>query len=214
MQSLIHVVAVISAGLYAGIIFGDRVGASDSRAKLEPSAFIVFQQVQHLHFKPILMPLTIVALATSLLWAALAAQRWRQAEFWLAAAAALATGFAFVVTRSVNFPINDALMTWSAAAPPRNLRELWAPWEAVHTLRAAAAVLAFALQASALGWVARHTPRPSHELFRGLAVARAGPASPAFALSVGRAIEAYSGVPHSAAPGAPSLDKSTGEQPP
>jgi uncharacterized membrane protein len=55
-----------------------------------------------------------------------------------------------VLTRTINVPINDALMTWQAAAPPPNLRELWAPWEQVHTIRATLSVVAFILEMLAL----------------------------------------------------------------
>jgi hypothetical protein len=54
------------------------------------------------------------------------------------------------MTRLVNFPINDAMMTWSALAPPSNVRALWAPWEHVHTVRATLSVLAFVLEVLAL----------------------------------------------------------------
>ena len=47
---------------------------------------------------------------------------------------------AAVLTRVVNFPINDALVTWNVTSPPANIRELWAPWEHVHTIRAALSV--------------------------------------------------------------------------
>jgi hypothetical protein len=41
-------------------------------------------------------------------------------------------------------------MTWSIATPPDNLRELWAPWERVHTIRTIAAASAFLFEAVAL----------------------------------------------------------------
>lgn len=63
---------------------------------------------------------------------------------------------AAVLTRVVNVPINDALMTWNAASPPSNIRELWAPWEQVHSIRAALSVCAFVLEVMALS--ARQLP--------------------------------------------------------
>jgi len=152
---IVRIVAVLSTGLYAGIILGDRLGATYSRAALSPEGFIIFQQVQHLHFKPVLMPLTLLALISSVLWAGLAARQPKGLQFWLAALGALAFVGAFAVTRIVNFPINDALMTWSASAPPHDLRQLWAPWERAHTVRAALSTVAFAFQACALGLIAR-----------------------------------------------------------
>lgn len=151
---LVRAIAVFSTGLYAGIILGDRLGATYSRAALSPQGFVIFQQVQHVHFKPVMMPLTLLALLSCVLWVALAARRPRGLQFYLAALGALCFIGAFVITRIVNFPINDALMTWSAAAPPGNLRQLWAPWEQAHTVRAALSVGTFALQICSLSLAA------------------------------------------------------------
>ena len=150
MIGWIRALAVLSSGLYAGIILGDRLGASYARPLLSAESFVLFQQTQHVHFKPVLMPLTIIALLTALSWVALGWRMRARSELWLAGAAAMATLTAFLITRIINFPINDALMTWSAAAPPSNVRELWAPWEEAHTYRSIAGCAAFALQVLAL----------------------------------------------------------------
>jgi hypothetical protein len=66
---------------------------------------------------------------------------------------ALATGAiisGFTLTLTVNFPINAQLMTWSAAAPPDNMREIWNPWEKTHTVRTILALGAFVLEVVAL----------------------------------------------------------------
>jgi uncharacterized membrane protein len=97
----------------------------------------------------------IIAVVASGSGVALSLPQWRQADFWLTATAAAAIVFAFAITRFINYPINDALMTWSVTAPPPNVRELWVPWEQAHTLRSAASVAAFALQVIALGVSAR-----------------------------------------------------------
>jgi uncharacterized membrane protein len=141
-----RVLAVVCTGLYAGIIFGDRMGASYARPALTVADFIHFQQIQHVHFKPI----TLGSVLGGLIWISLLRPRWRTAEFGFAAAGTAAMVAVAVMTRLVNFPINDALMTWSAAAPPPNVRELWAPWEHVHTIRATLSVLAFVLEVLAL----------------------------------------------------------------
>ena len=39
-------VAVFSAGLIAGILLGDRMGASFARPAITPSSFVTFQQIQ------------------------------------------------------------------------------------------------------------------------------------------------------------------------
>jgi uncharacterized membrane protein len=145
-----RVLALACTGLYAGIILGDRMGATYGRPVLSVSDFILFQQIQHVHFKPLLLPITIGAVVGGLIWVLSLRPRWRSNEFWFAAAGTAAMTAAAVLTRFVNFPINDALMTWHAAAPPPNVRELWAPWEQVHTIRAALSVAAFVLQVFAL----------------------------------------------------------------
>jgi uncharacterized membrane protein len=126
------------------------MGASYARPALSAADFILFQQIQHVHFKPLLLPITAGAVFGGLIWVWLVRSRWRNTEFWCAAVSSVAMIMAAALTRIVNFPINDALMTWSAAAPPPNIRELWAPWEHVHTIRAALSVGAFVLQAFAL----------------------------------------------------------------
>lgn len=145
-----RVVAVVCTGLYAGIIFGDRMGASFARPALSAGDFVVMQQIQHIHFKPLLVPVTFAAVLGGLLWVWFMRASPRGAQLWLAAAGTVAMILAAVVTRVVNFPINDALMTWNAASPPQNIRELWAPWEQVHTIRSALSVCAFVLQVLAL----------------------------------------------------------------
>lgn len=70
--------------------------------------------------------------------------------FWLVAVATAAILFIFLMTLAVNVPINEQLMTWSVESPPANVRELWAPWERVHTIRTVAAIGAFILEAAAL----------------------------------------------------------------
>jgi predicted DNA repair protein MutK len=55
-------VAVLSTGLVAGILFGDRMGATFARPALPASSFVTFQQVLHLRFVPV-MPILRTALA-------------------------------------------------------------------------------------------------------------------------------------------------------
>jgi uncharacterized membrane protein len=149
-SSVARVISVVCTGLYAGIIFGDRMGASFARPALSAADFVVFQQIQHVHFKPLLVPITFAAVLGGLFWVWSLRSSPRGAQFWFAATGTVAMLSAAVVTRVVNFPINDALMTWSATAPPSNIRELWAPWEHVHSVRAALSVCAFVLQVLAL----------------------------------------------------------------
>jgi hypothetical protein len=43
-------------------------------------------------------------------------------------------------------------MTWDAAAPPTNLREIWAPWDRVNTVRTLVSAIALVLEAIALSY--------------------------------------------------------------
>jgi uncharacterized membrane protein len=147
----IAVVAMICAGLLAGIFLGDRAGAYYARIKLSDSSFVQFQQVVHVHFVKMMPPLVLSALLTSLIWLLMVRSQWRAAEFWLVAASTAAIAVSAALTRTVNVPINEQLMTWNVADPPANVRELWALWERVHTIRTFGAMGAFVLESVALG---------------------------------------------------------------
>ncbi len=49
-----------------------------------------------------------------------------------------------ILTRLINVPINETLMTWQVSNPPENVMQLWAPWEGSHTIRTVIAVIGFA----------------------------------------------------------------------
>lgn len=149
--TIARVMAVVSTGLFAGILLGDRAGATYARPHLSPSSFVQFQQIVHVHFVRLMPPLILTAILAGLIWLFLIRARWKDAEFWLVAAATGAVLLCLVLTRAVNVPVNEKLMTWSIAAPPGNLRDLWAPWERVHTIRTIAAACAFLLEAVAVG---------------------------------------------------------------
>lgn len=148
--ALARIIAVLFSGLFAGILFGDRMGASFARPQLSASSFVQFQQIQHVHFAKLMPPLLLTALAGSLGWLIVVHTRWNSAEFWLVALATLAIICAGVLTRAINVPINNQLMTWSVAAPPADMREIWSRWESVHTVRTILCLGAFALQVLAL----------------------------------------------------------------
>ena len=75
---------------------------------------------------------------------------WRTTEFWLVAISAFGILVILVATRVVNVPINNQLMTWSIQSPPPHLREIWATWERVNTMRGILATGALVLEAVAL----------------------------------------------------------------
>jgi len=152
--TMLRVVAIGCAGLLAGIYVGDRTGAYYARAELTDSSVVQFQQVVHVHYVRFMPPLVIGALLTGLGWLFMVRSQWRSPQFWLVAVSACGILLIAVLTRSVNVPLNNALMTWSIAAPPADFRKLWAPWEAVNTIRAFVATGVLLLEAVALSLAA------------------------------------------------------------
>jgi uncharacterized membrane protein len=144
-------VAILSTGLIAGILFGDRMGASYARPSLSASSFVTFQQVLHTHFVPMMPILMGIAILSSLAWLILVRSRPRSVEFALVALLVLAFISVFALTRAINVPINVELMKWDASSPPADVRDLWARWERAHTIRTVVAVLGFALGIFAFG---------------------------------------------------------------
>ena len=148
--TIVRVVAVVCAGLLAGIYLGHRTGAYYALQKLSPSSFVQFQQVVHVHFVRFMPPLVLTALLAGLAWLLMLRSRWASVEFWLVAASACGIAVVAAITRAVNVPLNNKLMTWNIAAPPSNLREIWAPWDRVNTVRTFVAAGALILEAVAL----------------------------------------------------------------
>ena len=149
--AMVRMVAIFSSGVFAGILFGDRMGATFARPSLSPSSFLQFQRIQHVHFARMMPPLTLAAIAGALGWLIMVRAQWNSSQFSLVAVATGAMVLAAVLTFRVNIPINNQLMTWSVTAPPENMREIWNRWEKIHTIRTILWLSAFALEVIALG---------------------------------------------------------------
>src|ERR1700730_13403201 len=124
-----RIIAIFSSGLFAGILFGDRMGATFARPALSPSSFLQFQRIQHIHFARMMPPLLLAAILGGVGWLILVRAEWSSSQFLLVT---VATGMMVVgaaLTRLVNIPINNQLMTWNVDAPPANMREIWNRWE-------------------------------------------------------------------------------------
>ena len=150
MILVVRIVALICTGLSAGIFLGHRAGVSLAMPILNPSSFIQLQHVIHKTFVRMMPVLILGALVGSAAWAILLRSHWRTDEFWLVSAASAAMMCILAMTRAVNIPINRRLMTWDAAAPPSDLRVVWAPWERIHSARTVLAIVAFAGEVIAL----------------------------------------------------------------
>jgi uncharacterized membrane protein len=120
-----RVVAVVCAGVQAGIFFGYRAGDYYALRNLSASTFVQFHQGLHVHFVKLMPPLMLTALLASLGWLVMLRSRWTSAEFWLLAASTCGIALIAVLTRAVNVPRNNQLMTWNIAAPPDDVRPFW-----------------------------------------------------------------------------------------
>jgi uncharacterized membrane protein len=133
---VVRIVAIVCAGLLAGIYVGHRAGAQLALPKLSQSSFVQFQQVVHVHYVRFMPFLNLTALLTALAWVVMIRSRWASAEFWLMAASACGIVLDVALTRAINVPLNNRLMTWKIDAPPDDVRQMWAPWDRVNTIRA------------------------------------------------------------------------------
>lgn len=152
-----RVITILGLGLLAGIFLGTSASAP-ARSAMNLAGFVEHQQVVHIYYvrmMPALMLITFIAFVVSL-W--LMRSQIRGTQFVLTALSLAGLIFIFVLTRFVNVPINDQLMTWSASNPPANLRELWAPWETANHIRTIVSVIVFAFSVIAL----TVSSRPAH----------------------------------------------------
>ena len=150
LVTILRVLALVAAGLLAGIFLGYRTGVQYATAELSASSFVQLQQIIHVHYVRFMPALVLTALLSAVFWLMMIRSQWRTGEFWLVAIAALGILVIAAMTRAVNVPLNNQLMTWSVASPPTNLREVWAPWDRVNTLRSVLSTGAFVLEAVAL----------------------------------------------------------------
>ena len=146
MLTIVRVVAVVCTGLLAGIFLGYRAGPQYALKEISASSFVQFQQVVHVHFVRFMPPLVLTALLAALVWLLMVRSQWRSAEFWLIAASTCGIALIAAMTRAVSVPLNNQLMTWNIATPPNNVREIWAPWDRVNTIRALVATGALILE--------------------------------------------------------------------
>ena len=146
VATLVRVIALACAGLLAGIYFSHRTGPYYALQKISSSSFVQFQQEVHVHYVKSMPPLLLCSLVSALAWLFMARSPWSSAEFWLVAASACGIALIAAMTFAVNVPLNNKLMTWDAAAPPADVRAIWAPWDRVNTIRTLVSVGVFLLE--------------------------------------------------------------------
>ncbi len=141
IRTAIQVLALLLMGMVTGAMFG--IWAGYNPAGFAAATFVEAHQgsVRGLNLLLPVMGFLSIALTVALAIGSRAHRR----TFWLYAGAALLTAVAGLVTRFANQPINDIVMTWSAAAPPADwtiLRDNWWTW---HPIRLAAGFVAYVL---------------------------------------------------------------------
>ena len=90
---------------------------------------------------PLLLVVSLLAGAITLF---LLRRDYKSSQFFFTTIATLCVVAVIVITRLVNVPVNEALMTGRIDAPPHNLMEVWAPWEKAHTIRTVVSIIGFA----------------------------------------------------------------------
>jgi uncharacterized membrane protein YraQ (UPF0718 family) len=146
---------LLLTGLYTGLLFGDRVGVTPIRPKLPAAAFVLYQQELHLRFGKLMPVLLVGGLLAGVISLVLLRRNYQSREFIFTIIAMLCTACVVILTRLINVPINETLMTWQISTPPENVMQLWAPWEGSHTIRTVIAVLGFA----SLAYAATSSPK-------------------------------------------------------
>ncbi len=147
---IIRIIAILCSGLFAGILLGDRMGASFGRPALDVSAFVRFQQIQHKYFERMMPPLMLGCILGAGGWLFSLRGASASLEVWLVGIATASILLGGVLTASINVPINKQLEKWNVAAPPANVREIWMRWEKIHSIRTVLWLGAFVLEAIAL----------------------------------------------------------------
>jgi uncharacterized membrane protein len=154
MLAVTRVVAIITSGIMAGLLFADWLGPAFARAAMDLSSFVQFQQIIHENYERVLPAVSGAATLLPLLWLFLLRRSHKTAEFRLVAVAALAIVAGTVITFVVNVPVNTLLEGWTVANPPADAKELWAPWETAHVVRTPLWIAGFSLEVIALATAA------------------------------------------------------------
>ena len=152
---VVRIIAVLSSGLMAGLLFGDWLGPAFARAAMSMSSTIEFQQIIHTNYLLTLPALSTIALGTAILWLVMVRNRRDSSEFKLLLVAAIAIAVGYTITLVFNVPVNNELETWKAAAPPVNARDVWNGWEQAHVVRTVFWMGGFILETIAMSSSAR-----------------------------------------------------------
>ena len=146
-----RVVAVLSSGLMAGLLFGDWLGPSFARSSMGTTSFIEFQQIVHSNYLLVLPALSTIAAGAPVLWLVALRRERGSAEFRMMLSATIAVVIGYTITLVFNVPVNEQLESWTLGGAPADAREIWRQWENAHVVRTVFWVAGFFLEIIAMG---------------------------------------------------------------
>jgi uncharacterized membrane protein len=148
--AFVSIVAVVCAGVMAGLLFGDWLGPAFARARMSLSAFVQFQQIIHTNYLKVLPAISSAALLASIIWLILVWRTGAGSALPILIAAVVSIAIGFTITFLHNIPVNKHLESWDYSAPPTNAREIWKRWESAHVVRTLFWTAGFILESVAL----------------------------------------------------------------
>lgn len=151
MQRLLSLLTLMLSGLIAGFFFAFSADVNLATAELGAEDYVRVQQLINLKVRN--GAFALVYFGAALVPAALLAVSWRQwrTRSYLIAA----TGYllylagAFIITREINVPINNAMAAWNPGDVPATWTAMRDRWNDANLFRTAIAILSFACYAIA-----------------------------------------------------------------
>lgn len=123
--------ALVLLGLVAGSMFG--IWRGYATTNYSPGTFVEVHQGAVRGLNTLLPAMALVALGLVIVLAIIARSRPAVLGLYLATAMAIVAGG--IITRLLNQPINDQVMTWTPATIPNNwatLRDSWWTWHQIR----------------------------------------------------------------------------------
>jgi uncharacterized membrane protein len=141
LVGIVRFVGLLSAGIFTGFLVAVLVFELSLR-RFDGLVYAQVRQVELVRLDDLaaatLIPATITAIVL-----AVAGARTRGRALWLPLTAAVLLAGIFVLTLTVNLPINSDQLGWDVKAPPADWASVRDRWQLAHAVRTCAAVLAF-----------------------------------------------------------------------
>lgn len=147
MTDLLSVAALLGAGLVGGVMFAVAISIAPALGVMTPGAYIHAHKLLGRNWDPAMPVIVLTSFALDVVLAVTAPTAAPTALF---AAAAVALVGVSVVSHLCNVPINKRMRDVDPSAVPSDWDDPRPVWRRWHLLRTALAVLALALNASAV----------------------------------------------------------------